>query len=82
VSADGAAVHARGLRKAYGGIVAVDGVDRDVARGECFGFLGPNGAGKTTTMKVTYGLAPWLLAVTVVLFLAVPARAMRRRLVA
>ena len=57
VSADGAAVHARGLRKAYGGIVAVDGVDFDVERGECFGFLGPNGAGKTTTMKMIYGLA-------------------------
>jgi lipooligosaccharide transport system ATP-binding protein len=52
-----AAVRARGLRKAYDGIVAVDGVDFTVARGECFGFLGPNGAGKTTTMKMIYGLA-------------------------
>jgi lipooligosaccharide transport system ATP-binding protein len=51
------AVRARGLRKAYGGIVAVDGVDFAVERGECFGFLGPNGAGKTTTMKMIYGLA-------------------------
>jgi lipooligosaccharide transport system ATP-binding protein len=46
------AVRARGLRKAYDGIVAVDGVDFTVAPAECFGFLGPNGAGKTTTMKM------------------------------
>ena len=51
------AVRARGLRKAYDGIVAIDGVDFDVEHGECFGFLGPNGAGKTTTMKMIYGLA-------------------------
>jgi lipooligosaccharide transport system ATP-binding protein len=53
----GAAVRARELRKSYGGIAAVDGIDFDVAAGECFGFLGPNGAGKTTTMKMIYGLA-------------------------
>jgi lipooligosaccharide transport system ATP-binding protein len=52
-----AAVRARDLRKAYGGLVAVDGVDFTVATAECFGFLGPNGAGKTTTMKMIYGLA-------------------------
>jgi lipooligosaccharide transport system ATP-binding protein len=51
------AVRARGLRKRYGGLTAVDGVDFDVREGECFGFLGPNGAGKTTTMKMIYGLA-------------------------
>ena len=51
------AVHARGLRKRYGEIVAVDGIDFDVSPAECFGFLGPNGAGKTTTMKMIYGLA-------------------------
>ena len=48
----GPAVQARGLRKAYGSRVAVDGIDLDVRRGECFGFLGPNGAGKTTTMRM------------------------------
>jgi lipooligosaccharide transport system ATP-binding protein len=48
----GAAVMARGLRKAYGPRVAVDGIDLQVQRGECFGFLGPNGAGKTTTMRM------------------------------
>jgi len=51
------AVRARGLRKRYDGLVAVDGVDFDVPAGICFGFLGPNGAGKTTTMKMGYGLA-------------------------
>jgi len=51
------AVVGRGLRKSYGDIVAVDGVDFAVATGERFGFLGPNGAGKTTTMKMIYGLA-------------------------
>ena len=51
------AVRGRGLRKRYGSLTAVDGIDFDVARGECFGFLGPNGAGKTTTMKMIYGLA-------------------------
>jgi lipooligosaccharide transport system ATP-binding protein len=51
------AVRARSLRKRYGELVAVDGIDFDVRAGECFGFLGPNGAGKTTTMKMIYGLA-------------------------
>jgi lipooligosaccharide transport system ATP-binding protein len=51
------AVRARGLVKQYGSLTAVDGIDFDVRRRECFGFLGPNGAGKTTTMKMIYGLA-------------------------
>jgi lipooligosaccharide transport system ATP-binding protein len=46
---------ARDLKKSYGGVEAVKGVDFEVHRGECFGFLGPNGAGKTTTMKMIYG---------------------------
>jgi lipooligosaccharide transport system ATP-binding protein len=50
-------VAARGLRKSYDGLVAVDGIDFRVREGECFGFLGPNGAGKTSTMKMIYGLA-------------------------
>jgi lipooligosaccharide transport system ATP-binding protein len=53
----GPAVRARGLVKHYGDLLAVDGIDFDVRRRECFGFLGPNGAGKTTTMKMIYGLA-------------------------
>jgi ABC-2 type transport system ATP-binding protein len=46
----------RGLRKSFEDTVAVDGLDLDVARGECFGLLGPNGAGKTTTIEICEGL--------------------------
>jgi ABC-2 type transport system ATP-binding protein len=46
----------RGLRKTYSDVVAVDGIDLEVARGECFGLLGPNGAGKTTTIEICEGL--------------------------
>ncbi|MBK5305639.1 MAG: ATP-binding cassette domain-containing protein [Frankiaceae bacterium] len=51
------AVEVEGLRKSYGEVVAVDGVDFTVARGEAFGFLGPNGAGKSTTIKILCTLA-------------------------
>ncbi|MEW2522680.1 ABC transporter ATP-binding protein [Actinacidiphila alni] len=50
-----AAVRVRGLRKRYGGVAAVDGVDLDIARGEVFGILGPNGAGKSTTVEILQG---------------------------
>ena len=46
----------RGLVKRYEDLVAVDGLDLEVRRGECFGLLGPNGAGKTTTVEVLEGL--------------------------
>jgi ABC-2 type transport system ATP-binding protein len=46
----------RGLRKAFGDVQAVDGVDLEVFPGECFGLLGPNGAGKTTTIEICEGL--------------------------
>ena len=46
----------RGLVKQYGSVVAVDGLDLEVWRGECFGLLGPNGAGKTTTIEILEGL--------------------------
>jgi ABC-2 type transport system ATP-binding protein len=52
----GPALLLRGLRKAYADVVAVDGLDLEVARGECFGLLGPNGAGKTTTIEICEGL--------------------------
>jgi ABC-2 type transport system ATP-binding protein len=42
----------RGVRKAYGTLVAADDVSFEVRRGECFGLLGPNGAGKTTTLSI------------------------------
>jgi len=45
-----------GLVKRYPGVVAVDGLDLEVRRGECFGLLGPNGAGKTTTVEILEGL--------------------------
>ncbi len=51
------AVRCRGLTKRYGeDTLAVDGLDLDVRRGECFGLLGPNGAGKTTTVEILEGL--------------------------
>jgi lipooligosaccharide transport system ATP-binding protein len=58
--ADGAAplVVARGLAKRFGRFTAVDGVDFEIARGECFGFLGPNGAGKTSTMRMISCMSP------------------------
>src|SRR6202167_6702716 len=48
----------RGLRKSFADVVAVDGLDLEVTRGECFGLLGPNGAGKTTTIEICEGLTP------------------------
>src|SRR5262245_49030062 len=50
-----AAIAVRGLRKAYQGKTAVDGVDLSVAPGEVFALLGPNGAGKTTTVEILEG---------------------------
>jgi ABC-2 type transport system ATP-binding protein len=57
VEATSPALSIRGLKKRYGDTIAVDGIDLDVARGECFGLLGPNGAGKTTTIEICEGLA-------------------------
>jgi lipooligosaccharide transport system ATP-binding protein len=51
-------VHARGLVKRFGDLVAVDGIDFDVQKGEAFGFLGPNGAGKTSTMRMIGCVSP------------------------
>jgi len=45
-------IEVKELRKAFGPIVAVDGVSFSVGQGDVLGFLGPNGAGKTTTMKM------------------------------
>jgi ABC-2 type transport system ATP-binding protein len=45
-----------GLRKRFGGLVAVDGLSLEVREGEIFGLLGPNGAGKTTTISMMSGL--------------------------
>jgi ABC-2 type transport system ATP-binding protein len=51
-----AALRVRELRKTYKDVIAVDGLDLEVFRGECFGLLGPNGAGKTTTVEICEGL--------------------------
>jgi len=45
----------KGLRKSYGDLEAVRGIDLEVRRGEVFAFLGPNGAGKTTTVEILEG---------------------------
>jgi ABC-2 type transport system ATP-binding protein len=50
------AISCRDLRKRFENVVAVDGLDLEVRRGECFGLLGPNGAGKTTTIEILEGL--------------------------
>src|ERR671927_1137850 len=52
---DDAVISVRGLRKRYGAVEAVAGIDLEVARGEIFAFLGPNGAGKTTTVEILEG---------------------------
>ena len=54
--AAGAAVHLTGLRKHYGEVHAVDGVDLTIAPGEVVALLGPNGAGKSTTVDMILGL--------------------------
>jgi len=75
-------VEARGVTKYFGARAAVDGIDLDVAAGECFGLLGPNGAGKTTTLRMLYGVCR-PTAGTIRVFdidIAVDPRAVRRRL--
>ncbi|MGW1755479.1 ABC transporter ATP-binding protein [Streptomyces mirabilis] len=51
------AVQARGITKRFGDVVALDGVDLDVAQGQIHGLVGPNGAGKTTLLGLLLGLA-------------------------
>jgi ABC-2 type transport system ATP-binding protein len=53
---DETAIHARGLSKRFGHVVAVDGLDLTVRRREVYGFLGPNGSGKSTTIRMLCGL--------------------------
>src|ERR1051326_5232028 len=54
-----ACIEARGLRKAYGKTVALDGVDLRVEEGRIVGLIGPNGAGKTTALYAILGLTPY-----------------------
>lgn len=51
-------IKTKGLFKQYGDVVAVDGVDLQVRKGECHGLLGPNGAGKTSVIRMAYGFSP------------------------
>ena len=61
------AVQTIGLRKAFGPLVAVEGLDLSIPRGQVFGLLGPNGSGKTTTIRMLCGLmAPSAGSATVV----------------
>lgn len=53
---DGFSIEAQNLRKGYGDLQAVDGLDLMIRKGEVFGFLGPNGAGKTTSINMMVGL--------------------------
>jgi ABC-2 type transport system ATP-binding protein len=52
---NGTAIRVEGLRKSYGSLTAVDGIDLEIATGEIFALLGPNGAGKTTTVEILEG---------------------------
>src|SRR5882672_12784396 len=52
------AISVQGLRKNYGDVEAVRGLDFEIQPGEVFGLLGPNGAGKTTTVEILEGLRP------------------------
>jgi ABC-2 type transport system ATP-binding protein len=52
-------IEARGLRKAFGATIAVDGVDLRVEEGRILGMIGPNGAGKTTALNAILGLTPY-----------------------
>ena len=54
-----ACIEARGLRKAYGTTVALDGVNMKVEEGRILGLIGPNGAGKTTALDAILGLTPY-----------------------
>ena len=49
-------LHVADLRKSYGGVAVVAGLDLEIEPGSCFGLLGPNGAGKTTTLRLCLGL--------------------------
>jgi ABC-2 type transport system ATP-binding protein len=60
-----AVIEARGIRKAFGTTMALDGVDLDVEEGRIVGLIGPNGAGKTTALNAILGLTPYQGQLTV-----------------
>src|SRR5437764_5046985 len=59
VAEDMATIEARGLRKAFGTTVALDGIDLRVEEGRILGLVGANGAGKTTALNAILGLTPY-----------------------
>jgi ABC-2 type transport system ATP-binding protein len=61
-----ACIEARGLRKAFGTTVALDGINLRVEEGRILGLIGPNGAGKTTALNAILGLIPYQGELTVV----------------
>ncbi|HTM71528.1 MAG TPA: ABC transporter ATP-binding protein, partial [Luteimonas sp.] len=75
-------MHARGLTRRFGELVAVDHVDLDVPRASVYGFLGPNGSGKSTTIRMLCGLLMPTEGSIEVLGLRIPeeAEALRRRI--
>jgi ABC-2 type transport system ATP-binding protein len=76
----GIAIHARGLTKKFGALVAVDAVDLSVPRAHVYGFLGPNGSGKSTTIRMLCGLLTPSAGEIEVLGLKIPAQAEALRL--
>src|SRR5512136_2083259 len=60
-----ACIEARGLRKAFGTTIALDGGDLRVEEGRILGLIGPNGAGKTTALNAILGLTPYQGELTV-----------------
>src|SRR5205823_6474949 len=65
VAEDMATIEARGLRKAFGTTVALDGIDLRVEEGRILGIIGPNGAGKTTALNAILGLTSYQGQLTV-----------------
>lgn len=76
------AIVARGLGRRFGSLLAVDGVDLSVPRGQVYGFLGPNGSGKSTTMRMLIGLLTPSAGTIEVLGLRIPEQAepLKRRI--
>ncbi len=79
---DGVAIHAHGLTKRFGNLIAVDGVDLEVPSRQVYGFLGPNGSGKSTTIRMLCGLLTPSAGEIEVLGLRIPeqAEALRRHI--
>jgi ABC-2 type transport system ATP-binding protein len=75
------AIHARGLTKVFGQVVAVNGLNLDIPRSRIYGFLGPNGSGKSTTIRMLCGLLTPTMGEIRVLGHTIPreAEALRRK---